>query len=73
MHNITIEIDGHGTLTGDPYLLAILGELAKTASFTMAHSGEAYGAIKAFISIVKFQRNYTSCFRMTFNLFSSHV
>ena len=47
MHNITIEIDGHGTLTGDLYLLAILGELAKTASFTMAHSGEAHGAIKA--------------------------
>lgn len=47
MHNITIEIDGYGTLTGDPYLLAILGELAKTASFTMAHSGEAYGAKKA--------------------------
>lgn len=47
MHNITIEIDGYGTLTGDPYLLGALGELAKTASFTMAQSGEPYGAKKA--------------------------
>lgn len=47
MNNITIEIDGYGTLTGDPYLLGILGELAKTASFTMAQSGEPYGANKA--------------------------
>lgn len=50
MHNVTIEIDGYGTLTGDPYLLGILGELAKTASFTMAHSGEAYGAKKGNLS-----------------------
>lgn len=51
MRNITIEIDGYGTLTGDPYLLGILGELAKTASFTMAQNGEPDGAKKSDLSL----------------------
>lgn len=47
MNNITIKIGDYGTLTGDPYLLGALGELAQIASFTMTQNGEVDGAIKA--------------------------
>ena len=47
MNNITIKIGGYGTLTGDPYVLGALGELAKIASFTMIQNGELDGAIKS--------------------------